>query len=105
MREIGPRPWVSLVVSTQRDGAAVRLLLRGQVCLLTVPELIGQIALAVDDRNPTVIIDLSGVTSMDRCGARFLGRAASPGLSGCQIVLRNASPAARDALAVIGLPA
>jgi anti-anti-sigma factor len=94
-----------LTVRAVRDGPVCALILSGDLDLSETSGFLGQAALAVDNRIERLVLDLAGVTFLDCAGVRALAMAASFAPSGCPVIIRSLSPAARRILELLDLDA
>ena len=94
-----------LTVRAVRDGPVCALILSGDLDLSETAGFLVQAALAVDNRIERLVLDLAGVTFLDCAGVRALARAASFAPSGCPVIIRSLSPAARRILGLLDLDA
>jgi anti-anti-sigma factor len=95
----------ALTIKTVRDGPVCTLILSGDLDLSETSGFLGQAALAVDNRIERLVLDLAGVTFLDCAGVRALAMAASFAPSGCPVIIRSLSPAARRILELLDLDA
>jgi anti-anti-sigma factor len=93
----------ALTVKTVRDGPVCALILSGDLGLTETGGFLGPVALAIDDRTERLVLDLAGVTFLDCAGVRALAMAASFAPSGCRVIIRSLSPAARRILELLDL--
>jgi anti-anti-sigma factor len=91
-----------LILGVQRCGKVVGLNVRGELDLLTVPELITGMIDAVDGQTEVLVLDLSGISFVDTCAARLLARACRAGDSDFRVVIRGLSQAELQALRIPG---
>jgi anti-anti-sigma factor len=94
-----------LTVKAVRDGPVCALILTGDLDLSETAGFLGQAALAVDNRIERLVLDLAGVTFLDCAGVRALAMAASFAPSGCPVIIRSLSPAARRIFKLLDLDA
>jgi anti-anti-sigma factor len=94
-----------LTVRAVRDGPVCALILSGDLDLSETSGFLGQAALAVDNRIERLVLDLAGVTFLDCAGVRALAMAASFAPSGCPVIIRSLSPAARRIFELLDLDA
>src|ERR1700750_1421723 len=95
----------ALTIKTVRDGPVCTLILSGDLDLSETSGFLGQAALAVDNRTERLVLDLAGVTFLDCAGVRALAMAASFTPSGCPVIIRSLSPAARRIFELLDLDA
>jgi anti-anti-sigma factor len=92
-----------LTVKAVRDGLVCALILSGDLDLSETGGFLGPAALAIDNRTERLVLDLAGVTFLDCAGVRALTMAASFAPSGCPVIIRSLSPAARRILELLDL--
>lgn len=91
----------ALTVKAVHDGPVCALILNGDLDLNGTGGLLGPAALAIGNRTERLVLDLAGVTFLDCAGARALAAAASFAPSGCPVIIRSLSPAARRILELL----
>lgn len=94
-----------LTVKAVRDGPVCTLILGGSLDLVAADEFLQQAARVLDDRIERLVLDLAGVTFLDCAGVRALAMAASFAPSGCPVIIRSLSPAARRIFELLDLDA
>lgn len=85
-------------VAREREGDGVRLVVRGELDIATVPVL--ERALALDGEAERVVLDLAGVTFIDSTGLRLLLEA--HGSIGARLQIRT-SPACERLFEITGV--
>ena len=93
----------ALTIKTAHDGRICVLTLGGNLDFLAATEFLQHVARVVDDRTERLVLDLAGLTFLDRVGAIVLANAAYLAPSGCPVIIRSLSPAAHRVLDLLGL--
>jgi anti-anti-sigma factor len=88
----------SLTVKVVRDRRICVLTLSGDLDLLAIPGFLMHAAQVVDEPAERFVLDLAGLTFLDCAGARALAAVTSLLPSGCPVIIRSLSPAARQLL-------
>jgi anti-anti-sigma factor len=100
----GRRP-SRVTVEVVASPAAVTIVIRGELDLVTLPVLAGQLALVSRDKPERLVFDLAGTSFMD-CGSARLIAGSGPWLrGGGRPVIRHPSPGVRRILDLTGLDA
>jgi anti-anti-sigma factor len=92
-----------LAVKVVRDGRICVLTLSGDLDILAVPRFLMHAAQAVDERTERFVLNLAGLTFLDCSGARALAALTNLLPSGCPVIIRSLSPAARRILDLLNL--
>jgi anti-anti-sigma factor len=95
----------SLTVKVVRDGRICVLTLSGDLDLLAVPGFLMHAAQVIDEPTERFVLDLAGLTFLDCAGARALAAVTDLLPSGCPVIIRSLSPAARRILDLLNLDA
>ena len=93
----------ALTIKAGRDGPVRTLILRGELGLCEVSELLQQAAIAVDGQTERLVLDLGGLTFLDCVGARALAMVASFAPPGCPVIIRSLNPEVRRLLELLRL--
>lgn len=93
----------SLAIKVARDGRICVLTLSGDLDILAVPGFLMHAAQVVDERTERFVLDLAGLTFLDCSGARTLAALTDLLPSGCPVIIRSLSPAARRILDLLDL--
>ena len=93
----------TLTIKTARDGPVCVLTLGGDLDFLAAAEFLERVARLVDARTERLVFELAGLRFLDCAGARALANAAYLAPSGCPVIIRSVSPAARRVLDLLGL--
>jgi anti-anti-sigma factor len=95
---------VSGAATAVRDGGeTATLVLAGELDLLAVPALAGQLVSALNARPGRLVFDLAGVTFLDCAAARLIARAGEHLVPPGQPVLTGCRPAVRRVFGLAGL--
>jgi anti-sigma B factor antagonist len=81
---------------TDAPGRGLRLIVSGEIDLVTAPELMGAVALSIGDHVTPLLVDLSAVTLLDSFGLSVLVRASSLArAAGVELRVERSSPSCR----------
>jgi anti-anti-sigma factor len=100
----GRRPSRVAVEVDVRPGA-VTIVIRGELDLVTLPVLAGQLALVSRDKPERLVFDLAGTSFMDCGSARLIAGSGSWLRDGGRPVIRHPGPGVRRILALTGFDA
>jgi anti-anti-sigma factor len=92
-----------LTIKVVRDGQICVLILSGDLDLLAVPGFLMHAAQVIDEPAERFVLDLAGLTFLDCAGARTLAGVTNLLPSGCPVIIRSLSPAARRILDLLNL--
>lgn len=93
----------SLTIKVARDRRICVLTLSGDLDFLAVPGFLVHAAQVIDERAERFVLDLAGLTFLDCAGARALAIATNLLPSGCPVIIRSLSPAARRILDLLNM--
>ena len=93
----------SLTIKVVRDGRICVLTLSGDLDLLAVPGFLMHAAWVIDEPIERLVLDLAGLTFLDCAGARALAAVTDLLPTGCPVIIRSLSPAARRILDLLGM--
>jgi anti-anti-sigma factor len=100
----GRRP-SRVTVEVSASPAAVTIVIRGELDLVTLPVLAGQLALVSRDKPERLVFDLAGTSFMDCGSARLIAGSGSWLRDGGRPVIRHPGPGVRRILELTGLDA
>jgi anti-anti-sigma factor len=100
----GRRPSQVTVEVDVRPGA-VTIVIRGELDLVTLPVLAGQLALVSRDKPARLVFDLAGTSFLDCGSARLIAGSGSWLRDGARPVIRHPGPGIRRILGLTGLDA
>jgi anti-anti-sigma factor len=103
-KDDGRRPSRVTVEVNARPGA-VTIVIRGELDLVTLPVLAGQLALVSRDKPERLVFDLAGTSFMDCGSARLIAGCRSWLRDGGRPVIRHPGPGVRRILGLTGLDA
>ena len=92
-----------LTIKAERRERVCVVALTGPLTVAAAAELTDCIRVERDARPGRLVIDMSGVSSVDFGGARTLATVAGPVPGQCPVIVRSLRPAARQQLALAGL--
>jgi len=95
-------PWFS-VEAQGVDSDHPIAFVRGEVDIVSAPELSGLVTELVNNGPHTLVIDLSGTTFMGAAGVRIIADARRVMPEGCPIILRRPTPFIRKVLEITGM--
>ena len=93
-----------VTVEVDASPGAVTIVIRGELDLVTLPVLAGQLALVARDKPERLVFDLAGTSFLD-CGSARLIAGCGSWLRGGRPVIRQPGPGARRILGLTGLDA
>ena len=93
----------SLTIKVARDRRICVLTLSGELDFLAVPGFLRHAAQVIDERTERFVLDLAGLAFLDCAGARALAVATTLLPSGCPVIIRSLSPAARRVLDLLDI--
>lgn len=93
----------SLTIKVVRDGRICVLTLSGDLDILALPGFLMHAAPVADERTERFVLDLGGLTFLDCAGARALAAVTKLLPSGCPVIIRSLSPAARRILDLLNM--
>jgi anti-anti-sigma factor len=104
---IPPAPFVRARITIQVESGqdTTTVVVAGELDLVTMPVLAGQLALIARDDPGRLVFDLAGTRFMDCGSARLIAMAGQWLPGGGRPVLRRPGPAVRRTLALTGLDA
>ena len=85
----------ALTIKAAHNDRTCVLTLSGDLDLRSTPEFLEQVVRVVHDRTERLVLDLAGLTFLDCGGARALVTASDFAPSGCLVITRSPSRAAR----------
>jgi anti-anti-sigma factor len=94
-----------VTVEVAASPAAVTIVIRGELDLVTLPVLAGQLALVSRDKPERLVFDLAGTSFMDCGSARLIAGSGSWLRDGGRPVIRHPGPGVRRILELTGLDA
>jgi anti-anti-sigma factor len=92
-----------LTIKVVRDGRICVLTLSGDLDFLAVPGFLIYAAQVIDEPTERFVLDLGGLTFLDCAGARALAAVTNLLPSGCPVIIRSLSPAARQILDLLDM--
>ena len=92
-----------LAIKVTRDGCICVLTLSGDLDIPGVPGFLMHAAHVVDERTERFVLDLAGLAVLECGGARALAALMNLLPSGCPVIIRSLSPAARRILDLLNL--
>ena len=93
----------SLTIKVARDRRICVLTLSGDLDFLAVPGFLRHATQLIDERTERFVLDLAGLAFLDCAGARALAVATTLLPSGCPVIIRSLSPAARRVLDLLDM--
>ena len=94
-----------VTVEVEARPEAVTIVIRGELDLVTLPVLAGQLALVSRDKPERLVFDLAGTSFMDCGSARLITGSGSWLRHGGRPVIRHPGPGVRRILGLTGLDA
>jgi anti-sigma B factor antagonist len=98
-----PPPHLAIEVDVGQEATTV--FITGELDLVTMPFLAGQLALAVRGTPERLVLDLAGTAFMDCGSARVIAAAARSRPAGRRLVIRSPGPGVRRILELTGVDA
>lgn len=92
-----------LTAEVEQNGPVCVLTIGGELDVLTVANLAKPATAALKVQAERFVLDLSGLTFIDCCGARALATMTRAVPADCPVVVRSASPAVRRVLDLLGM--